>query len=115
MHVGKWVLLAALAAGGTAAAAADSTDRAAEANRAFVAYPKASFEHGEQGTVSYRVKIDRRGLASDCEVTQSSGFERLDVATCEMLMSRARFTPSRDSRGKATRSTYEGKVIWKIA
>jgi TonB family protein len=114
MHVGKWVLLAALAAGGTAAAA-DSPDRAAEANRAFVAYPKASFEHGEQGTVHYRVKIDRRGMASDCEVTQSSGFERLDVATCEMLMLRARFTPARDSRGKVTRSTYEGKVIWKIA
>jgi hypothetical protein len=42
-------------------------------------------------------------------VTQSSGYERLDLATCDLLMSRARFTP-----GQGRRSVYDGKVVWRI-
>jgi TonB family protein len=115
MRSAKWLLLAAMAAGATAAAAtADSPDRSAEANAAFTDYPKGSLANNEQGTVHYRVKIDRRGVPSQCEVTQSSGYERLDLATCNLLMSRARFTPARDSRGRAGRSTYDGRVIWRI-
>lgn len=113
MRSAKWLLLAAMAAGATAAAA-QAPDRQAEANAAFTEYPKASLANNEQGTVHYRVKIDRRGVPSECEVTQSSGYERLDLATCDLLMSRARFTPSRDSRGRAGRSTYDGRVIWRI-
>jgi TonB family protein len=113
MRSAKWILPAALAAAAPAAAAA-APDRQAEANAAFTEYPKASLANNEQGTVHYRVKIDRRGVPSQCEVTQSSGFERLDMATCNLLMSRARFTPARDSRGRAGRSTYDGRVIWRI-
>jgi TonB family protein len=114
MRSAKWLLLAAMAASATAAAAADAPDRSAEANAAFTAYPKSSLANNEQGTVHYRVKIDRKGVPSQCEVTQSSGYERLDLATCDLLMSRARFTPSRDSRGRVGRSTYDGRVIWRI-
>lgn len=113
MKMAKWVLLAAMAAGATSALA-ETPDRQAEANAAFTQYPKASLENNEQGTVHYRVKINRRGVASECEVTQSSGYERLDLATCELLMSRARFTPSRDGRGKSSRSRYDGRVVWRI-
>jgi TonB family protein len=109
MRSAKWLLLAAMAAGATAAAAADAPDRASEANAAFTQYPKASLENNEQGTVHYRVKIDGRGIPRQCEVTQSSGFERLDLATCELLMSRARF-----SRSQGRRSVYDGKVVWRI-
>ena len=111
MRQAKWLLLAAMTAGATTAAAtaADTPDRQAEANAAFTEYPKASLANNEQGTVHYRVKIDRRGFARECEVTQSSGFDRLDAATCELLMSRARFSPT---QGK--RSVYDGKVIWRI-
>lgn len=110
MRDAKWLLLAAMAAGSTAAAAAaDAPDRQAEANAAFTEYPKASLANNEQGTVHYRVKIDRRGVPRQCEVTQSSGFDRLDLATCDLLMSRARFTP-----GQGRRSVYDGKVVWRI-
>jgi TonB family protein len=88
--------------------------RQAEANAALNLYPKESLDHGEQGTVSYHVKIDSRGRATDCEITGSSGYERLDLATCAMLMERAQFTPGRDERGHASRSTYDGKVVWRI-
>lgn len=110
MREAKWLLLAAMAAGATtAAAAADVPDRRAEANAAFTEYPKGSLANNEQGTVHYRVKIDGRGVPRQCEVTQSSGFERLDLATCELLMSRARF-----SRTQGRRSVYDGKVVWRI-
>ena len=54
-------------------------------------------------------------LGTECEITGSSGYQRLDDATCAMLMERAQFTPGRDERGHATRSTYDGKVVWKIS
>ena len=108
MTIAKWVLLAAMAAGATAAAAAEP-DRAAEANAAFTQYPKSSLENNEQGTVHYRVRIDGRGVPKQCEVTQSSGYTRLDQATCELLMSRARF-----SRTNGRGSVYDGKVVWRI-
>jgi TonB family protein len=109
MRQAKWLLLAAMAAGATAATAADKPDRQAEANAAFTEYPKGSLANNEQGTVHYRVKIDRRGVPRQCEVTQSSGFDRLDLATCDLLMSRARF-----SRTQGRRSVYDGKVVWRI-
>jgi TonB family protein len=111
MRQAKWLLLAAIAAGSTAAAATagEVPDRQAEANAAFTEYPKGALANNEQGTVHYRVKIDRRGVPKECEVTQSSGFERLDLATCDLLMSRARFTP-----GQGRRSVFDGRVVWRI-
>ncbi|HEX8223026.1 MAG TPA: energy transducer TonB [Allosphingosinicella sp.] len=112
MREAKWLLLAAMAAGSTAAMAATTADgpnRQAEANAAFTDYPKASLANNEQGTVHYRVKIDRRGVPRQCEVIQSSGFDRLDLATCDLLMSRARFTP-----GQGRRSVFDGRVVWRI-
>ncbi|MDB5691123.1 MAG: hypothetical protein JWO81_186 [Alphaproteobacteria bacterium] len=98
-----------------AIAPAAGTSRQAEANAAFTVYPKESLANGEQGVVLYHVRIDSRGHPTDCEVTQSSGYERLDLATCTMLMDRAQFTPGRDGRGRASRSTYDGKVVWRIS
>ena len=98
-----------------AAATAQTPDRDAEAKRAFVSYPKESLENGEQGVVHYRVKIDRRGRARECEITRSSGHSRLDLATCEMLIENGVFTPGRNSRGRATRSTHDGRVVWRIS
>jgi TonB family protein len=105
------LLSVALAA---AAAPAGNASRQAEANAALNVYPRDSLANGEQGTVFYHVKIDSRGHPTDCEVTRSSGYDRLDMATCTMLMDRAQFTPGRDDRGRASRATYDGKVVWRI-
>jgi protein TonB len=88
--------------------------REAQANAAFDAYPKESLARGEQGVVHYHVLIDTRGRATECSITESSGFSRLDLATCEMLMDRAQFTPTVTDSGRRRRSTYDGKVIWRI-
>ena len=96
-------------------ATAPAPDYEAEAGQAFVNYPQESLAAGEQGAVRYRVKIGSNGRPKECEVTQSSGYERLDMATCRMLMNRARFTPVRDGRGKARRSVYNGRVVWRLS
>ena len=108
-------LLGAALATVAAAAAQASPGRDSEANAAFATYPKESLANGEQGTVRYRVKIDRSGRVTECEVTQSSGYRRLDDATCSLLMDKARFTPARDGRGRTTRSNYEGRVHWRLS
>ena len=112
MLFAQFAVLSVALVAAPAPAAADA--RQTEANAAFTLYPKESLAHGEQGTVSYHVRIDSRGRAMDCEITGSSGYQRLDEATCTMLMERAQFTPSRDGKGRATRSTYDGKVVWRI-
>jgi protein TonB len=87
------------------ALAADPSPQA-QANGAFVQYPAESLRWSEEGAVRYRVRIDGCGRVTACEVTESSGFARLDQATCDILMTNARFT------GK--RSRYDGRVVWKI-
>lgn len=110
MKFGAVFLLSTLILAAPAAATAQD-EREAQANAAFVAYPKASLESGEQGVVHYRVKIDGRGRARECEVVRSSGYTRLDMATCDILMSKAQFTPS----GERKRSEFEGRVHWRLS
>jgi protein TonB len=57
-------------------------------------YPSASRRAGEEGVtrVSYVVGVD--GRVSQCEVVQSSGFKRLDDATCSIITRRFRFNPA---------------------
>jgi periplasmic protein TonB len=103
-----------LLAAPAAAAAPASGGRDAEAAAALGVYPSESLAAGEQGIVSYHVVIDGRGHATECSITGSSGHERLDLATCRLLMDRARFTPSDNGHGRRARSTYDGKVVWRI-
>jgi protein TonB len=98
-----------------APAAAAPDDRTAEANAAFTVYPAESVRNNEQGIVHYRVRIDRMGRVNRCEVLQSSGHRRLDYATCGLLLDQARFTPMRDEKGRATRSTFDGRVHWRLS
>lgn len=105
------VPIALLGASLFAAGSAAGQSRDAEANRAFVQYPKESLKRGEEGAVGYRVEIDKRGRPQSCEITQSSGHRRLDLATCEMLMDRAQFTPDGERR---RRDVFDGRVVWRI-
>jgi protein TonB len=57
-------------------------------------YPSASRAAEEEGVVrvSYVVGVD--GRVNECEVTQSSGFKRLDDTTCTLIKRRFRFKPA---------------------
>jgi len=78
-------------------------------------YPAGALDRNEQGTVGVRVEIDRRGRVSKCIVTESSGYDSLDGATCRIIEARARFAPAHDVNGDAVESAITQKVTWRIA
>ena len=111
MLIGGAMLLASSAA---AQEARTETLAAAEESVETDAYPAESLRLGEEGVVHYQVELDRKGELETCEVTRSSGFERLDRATCMLLVRQARFKPAVDTRGKPVRSTQNGKIVWQL-
>ncbi|HKU17486.1 MAG TPA: energy transducer TonB [Steroidobacteraceae bacterium] len=54
-------------------------------NRVDPTYPPSSRRAGEQGTVRLKVLVDTNGRPSNVEVTQGSGFARLDQAAVEAV------------------------------
>ncbi|WP_245824530.1 energy transducer TonB [Sphingomonas azotifigens] len=78
-------------------------------------FPAESARAGEQGTVAFTLLIDVRGLPERCEVTASSGFERLDRTACNLLVQRARFVPALDANGQPIRAPYKGRFTWVLA
>jgi TonB family protein len=77
-------------------------------------YPSSAIRREEQGTVAYRLQIDRRGRVGECRIIQSSGSEALDRATCDILSSRARFNPARNSEGQRVEDEYSGRIRWEL-
>jgi protein TonB len=54
-------------------------------NRVDPTYPPASRRAGEQGTVRLKVLVDTNGRPANVEVSQSSGFPRLDEAAVQAV------------------------------
>lgn len=76
-------------------------------------FPDASRRAEEAGVTRVSYTIDETGKVSECTVTQSSGFARLDDATCKIIMRRFRFNPAtRDGRPVAERKTQP--VRWQL-
>jgi TonB family protein len=75
-------------------------------------YPAEAIRAGAQGRVVVRLNIDEYGTPSQCYVAVSAGNAGLDTATCNLAMTRARFKPGRDERGRALRSTFLLPVRW---
>ena len=76
-------------------------------------YPSASRAAEEEGVVrvSYTIGVD--GRVTDCEIAQSSGFKRLDDATCNIITRRWRFNPAtREGQPVPERKTQP--VRWKL-
>ncbi len=73
-------------------------------------YPRASLAAGEEGLVGFRIGLHDDGRVRSCVVIESSGYPRLDRATCDLLVS-SRFKPVRDE-GQRISSSHEGKIAW---
>lgn len=80
----------------------------------FSQYPPRSLAAGEQGSVKFRVEVDEMGNVQSCEVTASSGYDRLDDETCNLIVEHAKFKPVLDSDGKAREALHDGIVNWRI-
>ena len=77
-------------------------------------YPSRELRMGIEGTTHFRVVIGTDGRVATCEVTGSSGNERLDAATCRNIERRARFEPATDGNGQKVVGTYTNSVRWRI-
>jgi protein TonB len=76
-------------------------------------FPDASRRAEEQGVTRVSYVIGTDGKVSSCTVTQSSGFARLDDATCKIIMRRFRFNPAtRD--GQPVPETKTQPVRWQL-
>lgn len=78
-------------------------------------YPLRSLRDDREGAVAFTLRIDDQGYATDCTVTESSGADDLDAATCLYVVQRARFSPARDGAGRGEPGTYSNRIVWKIA
>nr|WP_255554746.1 energy transducer TonB [Sphingomicrobium sp. B8] len=78
-------------------------------------YPTASLRAEEEGTVRAIVSVGTDGVPTACDVTQSSGYARLDATTCSIILERARFAPALDAEGQPVEGTYSTPPIrWEI-
>ena len=77
-------------------------------------YPDDAIRNNEQGSVAFRLDIASDGKVGSCSILSSSGSTILDVATCRILMERARFQPARDAAGKPTSDSYNGRITWRL-
>ena len=106
-------LLTAAAAPALAATPADVKARNAQSwDVLFSEYPQRALAAGQQGLVGYKVKLDREGYATECEVTKPSGHAILDQETCRLILNRATFKGVRDSGGRRVAIGTEGTVNW---
>ena len=98
------------------AAAPDPAQSVQSKNGEFIfsKYPPRALAAGEQGSVRFRAEADHKGNVLACKVIESSGFERLDLETFDLIVNHASFKPTLDSDGKARESIHEGIVNWRI-
>lgn len=77
-------------------------------------YPKAALDRGELGPVYIQFLINPDGRVDSCTVLLSSGYKDLDDATCQLVTTRARFSPAQNESGKAIYGTYRQVINWRI-
>jgi len=111
------LLFAALIVGASAPALADAPADVKARNAQswdvlFSEYPPRALAAGQQGLVGYKVKLDRDGYATECDVTRPSGHALLDEETCRLILNRATFKGVRDSNGRRVATVAEGTVNW---
>lgn len=75
-------------------------------------YPVAAIERREQGSVTVRLTVGVMGRVRACDIASSSGSRALDNASCQILLSRASFTPARDGSGNLTTDTVRQEIRW---
>lgn len=77
-------------------------------------YPVEALRNDSQGTVRAGVSIDAAGKVTACRVLWSSGVPSLDARTCVVLMTRGRFEPARDRRGRAIAAKESVSIKWAL-
>ncbi len=66
------------------------------------------------GNASFLLEVSTSGRVTDCTITQSTGHEVLDTATCKLITKRARFNPALNSEGAPTTGSFKSSVNWQL-
>lgn len=77
-------------------------------------YPASSVREAEHGTTWMRIRIRPDGAIGECRTIISSGFERLDKATCAIVMKRGRYKPAIGADGKPAESLVVSSIRWSL-
>ncbi len=77
-------------------------------------YPSAAGEEGVGGTVGVRFVVESDGRVARCSIDRTSGVPALDERTCDLIVQRFRFDPSRDPDGRPVRATIVLNHHWEI-
>lgn len=77
-------------------------------------YPVGALREGRSGVVRYEVTVGADGAAAGCQASGPPGSADLELATCETVMARARFTPATDKTGRAVTGEVSGSIRWAI-
>ena len=77
-------------------------------------YRTSWIRRGYEGQARFTLEVSASGKVTDCTVTGSTGYTALDRATCQLISSRAVFTPAKDASGASVAGSYSNTVNWRI-
>lgn len=77
-------------------------------------YPALAIRERRQGLVEFALRVARDGRPSGCSVLNQGTASVLEIATCDILLRRARFEPARDSGGQAVEGAVRGRIKWAL-
>lgn len=77
-------------------------------------YPVEALRRHEYGISSIVMLVSAEGQVTACDVTESSGSDALDRATCALHKKRARFDPARDAAGVPVAGEYRLATSWGV-
>lgn len=77
-------------------------------------YPPASVRAREEGTVRFVVGVGPDGKATGCSVSRSSGFKRLDDATCPIMLRKGIYFAATGGTGGGEVTMLEQELKWSL-
>ena len=77
-------------------------------------YPPEARQRKEQGRSVVKYEVGMDGVPRDCTVASSSGSKSLDAASCDIILSRFRFTIPRDGKGNPVIQQKVQGISWSL-
>lgn len=68
-------------------------------------YPLEAMLRSQEGKAQFLLLIDESGKVAGCDVLVASGVPAFDAMGCQVIRDKAKFSPARDAKGAAVRST----------
>jgi TonB-like protein len=78
-------------------------------------FPTTAMWSGANGIVQFRLDVDPDGKVTGCYILARTSPDLFADVTCNAITRRAKLQPALDAQGKAVRSYFVQKVIWRAA